>query len=202
MCALIYAVIALVALAVAAAWLCWRCLSLRKALARSQARCHELQKERAIRQNLQQVLDRREADIRRLRAKMATYENDYHEMESHASDLSVSLFRESGLRILAEKEDGAKRLKMEQLEQQLADMRDKLRRKEAQRQEEAGQAARREQQLREDMAAQQARLQEEIDKQESEINRLRTINARRLARRTQSDNGTLDQVTLDDILGK
>ena len=56
---LIYAIIALVALVGLSAWLIWRCLALRSALAKSQSRCHELQRDRAIRQNLQQVLDRR-----------------------------------------------------------------------------------------------------------------------------------------------
>ena len=209
---MIYAIIALVALAVAAAWLCWRCATLRKALTKSQSRCQALQKDRAIRQNLQHVLDRREAEIRRLRARVSTYESDYQEMESKASDLSMSLFQESGRRILAEKEDGARRLKLEQMEQELAELRRKRRedadrqkadearfREELERRE--AEAREREAELREQADAREAELRGQIDAQESEINRLRTINARRLARRTvPSGAGALDQVTLDDIL--
>ena len=200
--ALIYAIIALVALAAAVGWLLWRCMSLRKALAKAQARYREMQKDRAIRQNLQHLLDRREAEIHRLRAKIDAYEKDYQEMESRASDLSMSLFQESGLRIIAEKEDGAKRMKMEQLEQQLEDQ------KKRNRELEARNKAREEQlngeivALEERARAREEQLSAEIVAQEEEINRLRTINARRLARRKiQTDGDNLDQVTLDDVLG-
>ena len=200
-CALVYAIIAIAVLAVGAAWLCWHCLALRKALAKAHSRCHELQKDRAIRQNLQRVLQRREADIRKLRDQVADYEKRVQEIESRASDLSMSLFQESGLRILAEKEDGAKRMKMDQLEQQLAAMRDRLREQQARADErEAG--------LREELEAQQtqadereARLRGEIEAGEEEINRLRTLNARRLARRNQVEGARLEQVTMEEILG-
>ena len=181
---LIYAIIALVALVGLSAWLIWRCLALRSALAKSQSRCHELQRDRAIRQNLQQVLDRREAEIRRLRSRMASFESDYHEMETRASDLNVSLFRESGLRILAEKEDGAKRLKMEQLEQQTTELRRKLR----QQQDEAAETVR--------------RMQDLITSQEKEIARLRQANARRIRKSAATDPLIANQVTLDDLLGQ
>jgi len=209
---LAYVIIALAIVATVAAWLGWRCYSLRKALAKAQARQQELQKDRAIRQNLQQVLDRREAEIRKLRARVDNYEKDYQEMESRASDLSMHLFQESGLRIIAEKEDGAKRMKMEQLEQQLDDLRRRVRQLNAQLKETAAQAREREKQLTEDFSAREARLSEDFDAreaqllgelkaQEEEINRLRTLNARRLARRKpQSDDGGLDQVTLEDIM--
>lgn len=208
---MIYAIIALVALALFAAWLCWQCWTLRKALAKAQSRCQALQKDRAIRQNLQHVLDRREADIRRLRARVTAYESDYHEMESKASDLSMSLFQESGRRILAEKEDGARRLKLEQLEQELAQLQrqrredaDRRRDDEARFEEELrkrdAEAREREEALRGQADAREAELKGQIDAQEAEINRLRTINARRLARRTAPSGSSLDQVTLEDIL--
>ena len=199
-CALVYAIIALVVLAAASAWLCWHCYTLRKALTKARSRCQELQKDRAIRQNLQQVLERRESEIRRLRGVIAGYEQDIREMESRASDLNMSLFQESGLRILAEKEDGAKRLKMDQLEQQLEALRKKLR-------EQADRAAEREEQLRAELAAHDAaaaereeQLRQQITAQEEEINRLRTINARRLARKTQVEGVKIGQVTMDDVL--
>lgn len=179
---MLYAIIALVVLAGLAAWLIWRCVQLRGALSKARTRCQELQKDRAIRQNLQHVLDRREEEIRRLRNRMASFESDYHEMETRASDLNVSLFRESGLRILAEKEDGAKRLKMEQLERQVSDARRKLR----EQQDEAAETVR--------------RMQDLIDSQDKEIARLRQANARRL-KKPAADPALANQVTLDDIIG-
>ena len=177
---MLYAIIALAVLAALAGWLIWRCVSLRKALARARQRCQSLQQDRAIRQNLQQLLDRREAEIRRLRARMASFESDYQEMQNRASDLNVSLFRESGLRILAEKEDGAKRLKMEQLEQQISDSRRKLREQQA----ESAETVR--------------RMQDLISTQEKEIARLRQANARRMKK--NADPVLANQVTLDDLL--
>lgn len=178
---MLYAIIALVALAGLCAWLIWRCLTLRQALEKSRSRCQELLKDHAIRQNLQHVLDRREAEIRRLRDRMASFESDYHEMETRASDLNVSLFRESGLRILAEKEDGAKRLKLEQLEKQVADARRRLK----EQQDESAEAVR--------------RMQDIITSQDKEIARLRQANARRLKK--SADPALANQVTLDDLMG-
>lgn len=195
MSALIYAIIAVVALAGVCAWLAWYCSTLRQALEKANARVRQMKEDRAIRQNLQHVLDRREAEIRRLRARVTAFESDYHEMESRATDLNMHLFQESGRRILAEKEDGVKRMKMEQLEQQLSDTRQALK-DEVARHDAA--AAQTEAELREEIA----RLGEEITKRDNEIGRLQTLNARRLARRAQADAKAMDQVTLDDILNQ
>ena len=192
---MIYAIIAVVALAGVCAWLAWYCSTLRQALEKANARVRQMKEDRAIRQNLQHVLDRREAEIRRLRARVTAFESDYHEMESRATDLNMHLFQESGRRILAEKEDGVKRLKMEQLEQQLSDARQALK-DEVARHDAA--AAQTEAELREEIA----RLGEEITKRDNEIGRLQTLNARRLARRAQADAKAMDQVTLDDILNQ
>lgn len=178
---MLYAIIALVALGGLSAWLGWRCMSLRRGLTKARTRCQELQRDRAIRQNLQQVLERREAEIRRLRSRMASFESDYHEMETRASDLNVSLFRESGLRILAEKEDGAKRMKMEQLEREVSDARRKLK----EQQDEAAETVR--------------RMQDLITSQEKEIARLRQVNARRL-KKSAAEPALANQVTLEEIL--
>ena len=193
MSALIYAIIAVVALAGVCAWLAWYCSTLRQALEKANARVRQMKEDRAIRQNLQHVLDRREAEIRRLRARVTAFESDYHEMESRATDLNMHLFQESGRRILAEKEDGVKRMKMEQLEQQLSDARQALK-DEVARHDAA--AAQTEAELREEIA----RLGEEITKRDAEISRLQTLNARRLARKAQADASAMNQVTLDDIL--
>lgn len=179
---MVYAIIALVALVILSAWLIWRNRGLRAALAKAQEQVRQLQKDRAIRQNLQHVLERREAEIRRLRDRMAAFESDYQEMESRASDLNMSLFRESGLRILAEKEEGANRLKLEQLEKQVSDGRRKLR----QQQDEAAETVR--------------RMQDLIATQEKEIARLRQANARRIKRGAPTDPLLANQVTLDDLL--
>ena len=192
---MIYAIIAVVALAGVCAWLAWYCSTLRQALEKANARVRQMKEDRAIRQNLQHVLDRREAEIRRLRARVTAFESDYHEMESRATDLNMHLFQESGRRILAEKEDGVKRMKMEQLEQQLSDTRQALK-DEVARHDAA--AAQTEAELREEIA----RLGEEITKRDNEIGRLQTLNARRLARRAQADAKAMDQVTLDDILNQ
>ena len=178
---MLYAIIALVALAGLAAWLIWRCRQLHRDLNKVRGQMQQMREDRAIRQNLQHVLDRREAEIRRLRSRMAAFESDYQEMENRASDLNVSLFRESGLRILAEKEDGAKRLKMEQLEKQVDDANQKLR---AQRAE---------------AEANEQKLLAQIADQEKEIARLRQANARRM-KRPSTDPALSNQVTLDDVL--
>ena len=190
---MIYAIIALVALAALCGWLIWRLVGLRKALEKAQARIQSLREDRAIRQNLQHVLERREAEIHRLRARVTAYENDFQEMESRTSDLNMSLFKESGLRILAEKEDGVKRMKMEQLEHQLADARNRLKDQEARSREALDRQAA---QAEADAEA----LRREIASRDAEISRLQTLNARRLARKAQQDNGGLDQVTIDDIM--
>ena len=180
--ALTYAIIAAALLAALAGWLAWRLVRLRGDLERAEQRVRALQKERAQRQNLQHVCDSRAAEIRRLRERVARYEADVQEMETRASDLNMDLFRESGLRILAEKEDGAKRLKMDQLERQLEDARRRLKA----RDEEARQT--------------EAQLRGEIERQQAENERIRAAHARRAARRAQLESAPLDQVTLDDIL--
>ncbi len=190
---MIYAIIALVALAALCGWLIWRLIALRKALEKAQARNQSLREDRAIRQNLQHVLERREAEIHRLRARVTAYEKDFREMESRASDLNMSLFKESGLRILAEKEDGVKRMKMEQLEHQLAEARNRLKDQEAKSREALEKQAA---QAEADAEA----LRQEIASRDAEISRLQTLNARRLAKKAQQDSGGLDQMTIDDIL--
>lgn len=190
---MIYAIIALVALAALCGWLVWRLIALRKALEKARARNQSLREDRAIRQNLQHVLERREAEIHRLRARVTAYEKDFQEMESRASDLNMSLFKESGLRILAEKEDGVKRMKMEQLEHQLAEARNRLKDQEAKSREALEKQAA---QAEADAEA----LRQEIASRDAEISRLQTLNARRLAKKAQQDSGGLDQMTIDDIL--
>ena len=182
--ALVYLIIALVLAIALVGWLAWRLFSVRQALTRAEQERRDMQKDRAIRQNLQRILNTRDSEIRRLRERLRQYEADAHELESRASELNLNLFRESGLRILAEKEDGAKRLKMEQLEQQTTELRRKLR----QQQDEAAETVR--------------RMQDLITSQEKEIARLRQANARRIRKSAATDPLIANQVTLDDLLGQ
>ena len=124
---------------------------------------------------------------------MSEYESEFQEMENHANDLNMSLFQESGLRILAQKEEGANRLKLEQLEAQLSNAHQHLK---AQQEQAQAQLKERDEQAREA----EAKLREEIAARDKEIARLQTANARRIARKAQQDNGGLDQMTLDDLL--
>ncbi len=212
---MIYAIIAAVLLAGVCAWLGWYCARLRQSVDKANGRVRQLREDRAIRHNLQQVVERREAEIRRLRARVAAFESDYQEMENRATDLNMHLFQESGRRILAEKEDGVKRVKMEQLEQQLAETRRRLSEQAAQAEAHLQQelarrdadAARTEAELQGEIArisAEAAKTEEalraEIAKRDAEIGHLQTLNARRLARKAQQEAKGLDQVTMDDIL--
>ena len=177
---MIYLIIALVLAASAAGWLGWRLAAARRALDAAERECKGMRKDRAIRQNLERMLDDRDGEIRRLRARVRQYEADALELENRASELNVHLFRESGLRILAEKEEGAKRMKMELMERQLDEGRATLRRE------------------REAARAREVELEAEIDRQQRRIEQLESGRGRR-ARRTPSESG-LDQVTLDDLL--
>lgn len=178
---MIFLIIAL-ALAVAAAGiLAWRLRNARQALSRAEAACKSLREDRAIRQNLQHILERREAELRRLRAQLRQHEAEAQEMESRASELNLTLFRESGLRILAEKEEGAKRMKMDLMEKQLDEANRRLRAAKAEA-DESGRA-----------------LREVIARQSAQIERLTAAQTRRPARRgTELPN----QITLGDILGE
>ena len=183
---MIYAIIALVALAALCGWLIWQLIALRKALEKARARNQSLREDRAIRQNLQHVLERREAEIHRLPKPVFG-------INGSGMHVNMSLFRESGLRILAEKEDGVKRMKMEQLEHQLAEARNRLKDQEAKSRDALEkQAAQAE--------AEAEALRKEIADRDAEISRLQTLNARRLAKKAQQDGGGLDQMTIDDIL--
>ena len=71
---MIYLIIAL-ALAVGAAGLLgWRLYGANRALERAESRCRSMQKDRAIRQNLQYMLDGRDEELRRLRGQLREYE--------------------------------------------------------------------------------------------------------------------------------
>ncbi|MBQ6325985.1 MAG: hypothetical protein IJJ45_04895 [Clostridia bacterium] len=173
---MVYLIIALVLAVAALGILAWRLRAALQARRRAEQECRAMRKDNAIRHNLEQILSARDAEIRRLRGKVRQYEADAQALEDRASELNVNLFRESGLRILAEKEESANRMKLEQLERQLADSRQALR----------------------DAQAREAALQDLVDEQQRRLDKLGSERGRR-ARRSPADSG-LDQVTMEDIL--
>ena len=179
--ALIYLIIGVVLLAALAGYLFWRLNAAEQACARAEAECRNMKKDRAIRRNLQHILNARDAEIKRLREELRQHEADAQALENRTSELNLTLFHESGLRILAEKEESAKRMKMALMERQLEASQEMLR------------------QCRQEAKEREAGLNEIIDQQRERIERLTSARGRR-ARWNPADSG-LDQVTLDDLLG-
>jgi len=141
----------------------------------------ELERQRMLKQNLERICDKRGVELRRLRAANARQSAAMQALEEKASELNVSMFRESGLRILAEKEESARRMKLELLEKQLAEARRMLRDQEAQARgtEEMYQAI--------------------IAERDQQISKLQAAHARRAKARAKSE-GIPDQISLDDLL--
>ena len=177
--ALLYLIIALVLLAAAAGYLGWRLYGTRQALEQAEGKCREMEKDRAIRQNLQHLLDGRIAENRKLKSRLYRTEDALREMEQQAHDLNLNLFHESGLRILKEKEEGARRMKLDLLERQLDEANAKLR------------------QQAEEYRASEEMLQQIISDKQDEIDRLTAAQSRRSRRRAE---GLPNQVTLNDLI--
>ena len=185
----VFLLIVLALACAAAGYFAWRTHGLKRALARAEDKCRNMQKDRAIRQNLQHILDSRGAEIKRLRAELRQREADAREMEDRASELNMTLFQESGRRIIAEREDGVKKIRMDLLDHELQDAKREL-------------AA-----AQESAAVKQQALQAVIDEQKAlierqaqKIEKLSAAHARRAQRRAMLD--TLpDQVTMDELLG-
>ena len=185
---LIYLIIALVLALTGAGVLGWQLYRASRALQRSERQVQSLQQDRAIRQNLEYILEGRKAEVKKLRARLRKREEDLAALEKQASELNLNLFHESGLRILREKEEGARRMKLELLEKQLDEANEKLR-----QQREAASAD--EVRMTGIIAEQQAR----IDKLNARLDRLVSNQSRRAARRAQE--GLPNQMTLTDLLG-
>lgn len=162
---MVYMIIALCLAVAGAGYLGWRLYLATRALRRSERQVQELQQDRAIRQNLQHMLDGRNAEVKRLRARLRKREDELDALEKQTSELNLNLFHESGLRILREKEEGARRMKLELMEKQLDDLRAQLR---AQRM---------------DAEADVTRLTGIIVDQQARIDRLTAAAARRAARK-------------------
>ena len=192
---MIYLIIALAVVSAGACFLGWRLYGASKALGAAEARCKALQSERAQRENLQMILDSRTAENRRLKGRLRKLEDDMEAMEQEASQLNLNLFHESSLRILREKEEGARRMKMDLMERQLDQANDRLKRAQRQAREDS-------ERLNQVIDGQRQRieeLQETIDQQQKTIDQLSAPApvSRRTARRRE---GLPNQVTLDDLL--
>lgn len=171
-----YILIALAVLATAAAGLLgWRLYRAVRALGMAEARGRALQRERAQRENLQTMLDSRNAEARRLRGRVKRLEADMEAMAQQASQMNLNLFHESSLRILREKEEGARRMKLDLMERQLDEASANLK------------------QSREEIR----RLTEENAELRAEIDRLTAPQPRRAVRKRE---GLPNQVTLEDII--
>lgn len=176
---MIYMAIALAVVAALAGYLGWRLYVTAMALKRRTLECREMEQDRAIRENLQFVLDGRIAENRRLKARLRKQEDQLREMEQQAHDLNLNLFHESGLRILKEKEEGARRMKLDLLERQVDETNKKLRRQ------------------AEEYRASEEMLQQIIREKQDEIDRLTAAQSRRGNRRRAE--GLPNQVTLTDL---
>lgn len=160
----------------------WYCLKLRSRTREMEARNRELQRLRIMRQNLERLCDGRGAEISRLRTLQAEQAAEIRALEGKTSELNVSLFNESGLRILAEKEEGARRMKMEQLEKEFSALHRRLREQEIQTRN------------AEEM------YQSIIREKDMEIAKLQAAHARRTKAKVKMATGGLDQICLDDLL--
>lgn len=178
---MLYLIIALVLAVGAAAFLGWRLYRTAQALRRAEAACREMERDRDIRQNLQHLLDSRIAENRRLKSRLRRTEDALRDVEQQANDLNLNLFHESGLRILKEKEEGARRMKLDLLERQLDDSNRKLRKQ------------------AEEYRKSEEMLQQIIADKQDEIDKLTAAQARRGSRRRAA--GLPNQVTLSDLLG-
>lgn len=183
---MIYLIIALAVVAAGAGYLGWRLFHTSKALGLVEARCRSLQKERAQRENLQMILDSRNAENRRLRSRLRRLETDMSSMAQQTSELNLNLFHESSLRILREKEEGATRMKIDLMEKQLDELNRKLR---LERQQARDNAARLNQVIEEQ--------QQTIEEQRQSIEKLTAPQPRRAVRRRDS---LPNQITLDEVL--
>ena len=184
---LIYLIIALVLAILGAGGLGWRLFMTVQALKKSEREREELQQDRAIRENLENILEKRSAEVRRLRARVRQQEAELDDLEQQVSDMNISLFHESGLRILREKEDGARRMKLELTEKQLDEATRKLKQQRAEAQADEAR-----------MTAIISEQQQTIEKLNARVTKLSGPQSRR-ARKAQD--GLPNQMSLSDLIG-
>ena len=185
---LIYLIIALVLAVAAAGVLGWRLYMTAQALKAAERDREELQQDRAIRENLENILEKRSAEVKRLRGRLRQQEAELDDLERQISDMNINLFHESGLRILREKEEGARRMKMDLMEKQLDDANRKLREQKAAAQADEAR-----------MTAIIAEQQQTIERLNAKVTKLSGPQSRR-ARKAQD--GLPNQMTLSDLIGE
>ena len=176
---MVYIVIGLLLMVAGAAvgvWFAYQNRMLREAMAQVNDHAEELKQEQAIRRNLQRICDRRGAELNRVRNSIGRYESEIHDLENQIAQLNVQLFNESGRRILAEKDEGVRRIKLDLADKQLADAEQKLR----------------------ERRETESQLRAIIAEQDAEIERLRAVRTRRSARK--ADPLEQGQITVDDLL--
>ncbi|MGX8705151.1 MAG: hypothetical protein ACSW8J_01100 [bacterium] len=128
---LVYLIIALLLAIAAAGAFWWRLQKAGQLLEAVLREREEYKRDHAIQKNLEKILRNRGAEMRRLRGRVRQLEEELAALDRQASDLNLSLFHESGLRILHEKEEGANRMKLESLEKQLDEANEALKRQRA-----------------------------------------------------------------------
>lgn len=183
---LIYMIIALVLLTAVAGALGWRLYRTHRALRRSERRVASYQQDRVIRQNLQNMLDSRNAENKRLRSRLRQQDERLEELEKENSEMKLNLFHENSLRILHDKEDASQKMKLDLMEKQLDDMTRKLR---EQRNHHQAEEARMSDLLRDQQAT--------IDKLNAKLERSGIARGRRAARRMAGE--IPNQVTIGDL---
>ena len=165
-----------------AAWFALQNRELRERAAREKGEDHseELRREQAIRRNLQRICDRRSAEVQKLRGEIKECEGKIQDLENQITQLNVNLFQESGRRILAEKDEGARRMRQELADKQLTEAQRRLRQQE------------------EDARRREEELQGTIDRLQAEADRLRARRARHSTRSAAVP--PEDQITMDELL--
>ena len=172
---MIYLIIALVLAVAAAGVLGWRLYMTAQAL-------------KAAERDLENILEKRSAEVKRLRGRLRQQEAELDDLERQISDMNINLFHESGLRILREKEEGARRMKMDLMEKQLDDANRKLREQKAAAQADEAR-----------MTAIIAEQQQTIERLNAKVTKLSGPQSRR-ARKAQD--GLPNQMTLSDLIGE
>jgi len=168
-------------LAVYGVWITSRCMGLAGLRKKNDELEQELDRQKMLKQNLERICEKRGADLRRLHAVNARQHAALQELEEKTSELNVSMFRESGLRILAEKEEGARRMKMELMEKQLAEARRALKELELQ------------------ARGADEMYQAIIAEKDKQIAKLQAAHARRAKARAKAE-GIPDQISMDDLI--
>lgn len=139
-----------------------------------------LAKQKLLKQNLERICDKRGTELRKLRQVNQQQARALKELEDKTAELNVTMFRESGLRILAEKEEGARRMKMALMEKQLAQARQALKTQEEQ------------------TRGMEQMYQSIIAEKDQQLEKLQAAHARRAKVRARAE-GVPNQISMDEF---